>query len=256
MPDLTTLKAFKAWLGLANQEQDDALFSGLISQVSGMILSYLSRPDILKRQWTDQFISSGQSVRMLKNYPVISVSNVTACAQSLTGYWLDPDDGVPPGRPQTVNLTCGGFRQMCSITYQAGYAVIGEPQTAAAIVTADAPYGSWARDEGVTYGSGQGMMKVAAAPSLGQYALNAKVPGQYVFNPGEAGSPILLSYSYVPYVLEQACIETVAERYKYKSRIGQSSQSANGMTTSAYSLKDMQDYVKLSLQPFKRMAPI
>lgn len=262
MTDLTTLTAVKAWLNVASNN-DDALLSSLISQVSGVILSYLSRPDILRRQYTEQFTSSQQSSRMLRNYPVIAVSSVSNGYQSIpagdgirSGYWVEPDDGIPPGRLQCLTMVGQTFGpQPTKIIYEAGYLIANEAQTASTAVTAMAPNGSWARDEGVTYADGRTMTKVPSNPIEGQYALNAKVPGQYGFAAADTGAPVLLNYSYIPSVLEQACIETVAERYRYRDRIGQASKNISGEVVS-FSLKDMQDYVKSALQPYRRLVPV
>jgi hypothetical protein len=244
--DLTSLTAVKGWLNVKSFD-DDALLSSLISQVSGVILSYLSRPDILKRQWMDQFSATGQSARMLRNYPVISVASATSCGQAIpsTSFWIEPDDGVPPGRMQMVNLTSGTLQGLCQIVYTAGYCTT-ETHTGLN-ATVSALYGSWTRDEGVTYVNGTTLAKVTGAPSAGQYALG-KIPGQYVL--GE-NVPVLISYSYVPADLERACVDIVAERYKYKERIGQASKNISGEVIS-FSLSDMPNFTKLSLQPFKR----
>jgi len=263
MPDLTTLNAVKAWLNVSSN-QDDQLLSGLISQVSAVILSYLGRGDILKRQYLEPFTGIGQASKPLRNYPVLSVASVSTGRLAVPagdgvgiGYWVDPDEGFPPGRMQLVHLNGFRFeRTLCKIVYEAGYAISGEQQTAATTIIALAPNGSWARDDGVTYANGTPLTPVATNPSVGQYAMNPRIPGQYIFSTADAGAQVLLNYSYIPDVLEQACIETVAERYRYKNRIGQVSESANGMTTSTFSLKDMQDYVKLSLQPFRRVVPV
>jgi hypothetical protein len=46
--------------------------------------------------------------------------------------------------------------------------------------------------------------------------------------------PILLSYSFVPADLEEATIQMVAERYAYRSRIGEIMKSLGGQETIRY----------------------
>lgn len=248
---LTNLRSLKAMLNIT-EESEDAKLAALIDQVSGMILSYLSRPHIFRRQWTETFFGSDQTAKMLKNYPVVGVSSVTAGGSNLNSYWLDDDDGVPPGRLQRVNLTSGRFQGQCKVIYEAGYCIKDEAHTAAPIVTVDAPWGAWAVDGGVAYATGGKLTKVASSPSVGQYALGK--PGQYIFASGDTGS-VLISYSYIPAAIERACVKIVMEQYSYLSRIGQRSVNIQGQVVT-YDLSDMPADIKLSLQPFRRLVPV
>ena len=54
--------------------------------------------------------------------------------------------------------------------------------------------------------------------------------------------------------INNACIEWVAERYRYRTRIGQSAQTVAGQMTASYSLKDMPDFIRASLDPYRRVA--
>ncbi len=94
---------------------------------------------------------------------------------------------------------------------------------------------------------------------MGQYAV-AEVAATgiatYTFAAADQGLGVLLNYSYVPAEIEQAAIEWISERYRYKQRIGQVSQSLGGQETSSYSLKDMPDFIKLILQPYKKVVPL
>lgn len=71
----------------------------------------------------------------------------------------------------------------------------------AAIVPASSPYtvtpansATFADDGGVIYATtGLPLVKVAAAPAVGQYSLAA---GAYTFNVGDAGKAVLLNYTY------------------------------------------------------------
>jgi hypothetical protein len=59
-------------------------------------------------------------------------------------------------------------------------------------------------------------------------------------------------YSAIPYDIEQACIETVALRYKELDRIGLRSQAMAGETTS-YNLVAMPDSVKMAINAYRRV---
>jgi Phage gp6-like head-tail connector protein len=259
---LTDLGTVKAWLTISS-DTDDTVLTTLIGQVSQMILAYLQRPSIFRHQYTEQFAGTGSRQKMLRNFPVIDISSLTVGTAGIpggdglkSGYWVAPEDDGPPGRPQVINLIGYCFERGCTgkVIYTAGYCVVDEPHAAGAQVQVLAPYGQWACDHGVSYSTGDALTKVAGTPSIGQYALGAR--GQYVFASADNGRSVEISYSYVPAAVEQACIELVGERYRYRSRIGQTSQSMNGATTTSYSLKDMPDYIKLALQPFRRLVPV
>ena len=264
MPDLTTLYKAKSWLGIkSDSTADNALLSSLITQVSAAILGLIERPNLFKKQHTETFTGSGTATKVLRNYPVLSISGLTVGGIAIPagnglnlGYWLDPDDGIPPGRMQALNLNGYAFcRSMCSVVYQAGFFVQDEAQIAAATVEVDGPYGSWAVDGGVTYANGTPLTLVEGVPAQGQYAL-LQAPGTYRFATADAGQSVLISYSYVPAVLEQACLELVGERYRYKDRIGHASKTLGGQETISYSLADMPAYIKTMLQPYRRMVPL
>jgi hypothetical protein len=151
-------------------------------------------------------------------------------------------------------------------------------------------YGPWSNDLGVFYqtaqennaledqqGGGlfdqtdnplldQGNNSIAAAggpltavksnPQKGQYVspnLNGDNPTLcYQFSPADAGQGIYLNYDFVPYDVEQACIEVAAERYRYRSRIGQASQSLGGQETASYLVKDaLTAAIKQRLDPYR-----
>lgn len=131
------------------------------------------------------------------------------------------------------------------IDYSYGYSVQNEAQT----IPADSPYqiipasvfGALSKDLGVTVTvGGQALESKPPGTELitGQYIApqpNAASPtNYYTFAAADEGKAVLLNYDYVPYDVEQACIEVVGERYRYKARIGQISQSMGGQETSSY----------------------
>ena len=273
MSNLTTLANLKAWLNVTTTT-DDALLNRLIAQASNVIRAYLQRGNLFQQVYNDTYDGSGSARQILRNWPVLSVASVTintvaipaAPAYGQSGFLLESWDGSLPGRPQAVNVSgyifSRGFNNAAlyssglgnvQITYTAGYAVQNETQTIPATpyqLTALGPLGSWAADQGVTYTAGGSLTLVTGTPSAGQYSV---ANGVYTFAAADTGKSVLLNYSYVPFDIEQACIEMAAERYRYKDRIGQSSKTLGGQETMAFSLKDMQDYIKLSLQPYRRV---
>jgi hypothetical protein len=48
----------------------------------------------------------------------------------------------------------------------------------------------------------------------------------------------------------------VVERYSYKNRPGMVSKSLGGQETMSYSQKDMPDYLRSTLQPYRRVLPV
>ena len=80
--------------------------------------------------------------------------------------------------------------------------------------------------------------------------------GVYTFAAADAGAAVSISYGFIPAAINNACIEWVAERYRYRTRVGQSSQSVSGQLTSSYSLKDIPDFVRASLDPYRAVVGI
>ncbi len=274
--DLAVLADVKAWLSGSSGigTSDDALLGRLITDLSGVILAYLSRPSVLPRSWSERYDGNGKERVYLRKFPVTSLTSLVIGSTPIaaapapgagisfqSGYLLDPWDGAPPGGIQAIDLRGYCFwrgRQNVLVTYTAGYQVSGEAATVPAAsgpytVTAQAPYGPWASDQGVTYASGAALTPVAANPVQGQYSVAA---GVYTFAAADAAAGVLISYGFIPAAINNACIEWVAERYRYRTRIGQSAQTVTGQMTSAYSLKDMPDFVRTSLDPFRNVAPL
>ena len=270
---LTTLDAVKPWVA-ATTDSDNALLTRLIGSASRFLLNYLERPTLFQNVFTDVYDGVGNTRQVLRNWPVISVSSVTVDYQTImpftvppqptpysnqygNGWVLDAWDGFPPGRAQAVDLRgyrfCRGNSNV-QIVYTAGFVIQNEAQTVPSDggeVDVNAPNGSWAVDQGVTYASsGVAFTPVSGIPSVGQYNVTA---GAYTFSAGDANAAVLISYSYVPADIEDACITLVGERYKYKGRIGEISKTLGGQETMSYSQKDIPDYLKTMLQPYKRV---
>ena len=268
--DLTNLAALKAWLGLPSAAgPNDATLAALITAASRSIYAALSRPSLLPRSYAETIDLETRRVT-LRQWPVVQVTSVTwrgiavpndqsADLEASVGYALEPGDGVPPGRPQALDLFGCQYRpgrQTLVVSYQAGYAVQNEAQKVPAAApfqfAALAPYGPWGSDLGATYAaSGAALTPVEGSPGVGQYSVNA---GAYAFSGADAGQSVSISYGYVPQDIAQAALEMAAERFRAAERIGLKSKSIGGQETIAYDMSAMSAPILAMLQPYKRVS--
>ena len=269
--DLAALADVKTWLSGSSGigSSDDALLARLITDVSGAITAYLGRPSLTPRVFVERRDGDGKTRLYLRRYPALAISSLVIDNRAVTaapapaagaactnGYLLEPWDGLPPGRPQALDLFGAVYRpgrQNVVVSYSAGYAVSGETATVPAgpgpySVSAAAPFGPWASDSGVVYVGGAALTAVSGSPGQGQYNVSA---GVYSFAAADAGAAVLVSYGFISAAINNACIEWVAERYRYRTRVGQSAQTVSGQMTSSYSLKDMPDFIRASLDPYR-----
>jgi hypothetical protein len=299
--DLAQLADVKSWLAGSSGigAGDDAILGRLITDISGAIYAYLDRPSLLPRTITERYDGSGKRRLYVRQYPVLSISSLLVDGFPIpaartpgavgswpqSGYLLEPWDGAPPGNIQAIdvygNWVLGqpvrsliGGRQNVVITYTAGYQVSGEAATVQATgpftIAPQAPWGPWASDAGVTYANGAALTAVNGEPAQGQYAVTlTALPDAspstwsvaYTFAEADAGAGVLISYGFIPAAINNACIEWVGERYRYRSRIGQSAQTVQGQQTASYSLTGrrtlgMPDFIAASLDPYRRVTPI
>ena len=190
--DLAVLADVKTWLSGSSGigSSDDALLGRLITDVSGAITAYLGRPSLTPRPVAERLDGNGKARMFLRHYPVLQLTSLAidnvavpaavtpaAGAPFTKGYLLEAWDGLPPGRPQALDLFHVNFRrgrQNVVINYTAGYAVEGESATVPAApgpytVTATAPFGPWASDASVAYDNDTAMAAVSGTPGAGQY---------------------------------------------------------------------------------------
>jgi hypothetical protein len=274
---LTSLAKFKSWYGLkAEITADDDMISDIIDGVSADILAYLDRKSLFKQVYPEYMNGTGGPVIILKQWPVLSVSSLTvdgtaqtAAVQPNVGYFLDPWDDIPPGRPQSISMIGGstagancmyggayfnkGIKNVY-VNYTAGYSVSDEAATIPASpyqVTVTPDFGVWGQDDGITL-AGVAMTKVTTAPAAGQYSVDE---GVYTFAAANTGGSVLISYSYVPQPLAKACNMMVGETYAYRQRIGQKSHTIQGQTTVSFDNSLMTPAIMNMLQPYKRMVP-
>ncbi len=274
--DLATLADVKTWLSGSSGigSSDDTLIARLITDVSGAITAYLGRPSLTPRPYSERLDGNGKARVFLRHYPVLqmtalAIDNVAVPAVMPPapgapygkGYLLESWDGLPPGRPQALDLFQAIFRkgrQNVAVAYSAGYAVESESASVPTApgpytVTMAAPFGPWASAASVSYNNGTALVAVTGAPSAGEYNVSS---GVYTLAAADAGASLLISYGFIPAAINNACIEWVAERYRYRTRIGQSAQTVQGQQTASYSLKDMPDFVRASLDPYRSVVGI
>jgi hypothetical protein len=267
--DLTNLTALKAWLGLPSTPgPNDATLTALVTAASRSVYAALSRPSMLPRAFAET-IDLETSRVTLRHWPVLQVTSVTwrgiavppdenADLEASFGYALEPGDGVPPGRPQALDLFGHQYRagrQSLVVSYSAGYAVQNETQTVPAAaplqLTAFSPYGPWGSDLGVTYtATGAWLTLVSSSPAAGQYAVGG---GTYTFSAADAGQSVSISYGYVPQDIAQATLELAAERFRAAERIGLKAKSIGGQETIAYDMSAMSAPIDAMLQPYRRV---
>jgi hypothetical protein len=273
--DLTTLLVVQEWLSAEGTApgNSDSVLGRLITTCSASILNELQRSSLLSQTFVERIDGRGpgQQLIFLQNWPVTAVASVVINQRVVPpsvngsyGWVLDEWDGYPPGDPQAVHIIGGGCFERGNanvvITYTAGYLVSAEPQTIPALspwtLSVTAPNGPWAQDQSVVYASsGIALTKVPSAPAAGQYALGAS-PGDYVFAAADAGTAVLIAYSYVPFSLADSCMNWVAERYRYRQRIGMRSQAIGGQATTSYDVSDIPAYIKKQLNPFRKVLPV
>lgn len=272
---LTTLLNVKSNLSV-DSNADDVLLTRTINQVSTAILNYLQRPLLARTTYTEVRSGVGNQKITLRNWPVVSIASVTINGVNIPqgtnptkpGWFLQQWDGAVAGNLQQLYLIGYCFsRGLNNITvvYDAGYCVTNQ----AVNVPGSTPYtqtitpasGTWAQDDGVYYAStGVKLTAVAAnaTPTAGQYSviIDGFGNGSYTFAAADAAASLLVNYSYVPGPLEEACVEWVGERYRYRPRIGQTSKSLGGQETAAYSLKGMPEFIATILEPYRKSVPV
>jgi hypothetical protein len=258
--DLTTPARFGTWypnLGSGST----AIIAQLISSCSQAIYSKLSRARTFSQSYTRMFDGVGTYQIVLPDYPVTAISLLQLGSQVINpatfpqpnqsvvppanpgfGYRAVYWTGSLPGEPTVIELVNYYFwrgQQNVKVVYQAGYLTSAEsatvPSTAPYAVTVMQPQGIWCRDNGVMYSTGIALVPVATSPGRGQYIPPTDTsPGLYTFSSADVGASLLISYSFIPADLEEACIQYVAERYSYRSRIGELDKSLGGQETIRY----------------------
>ena len=284
--DLCTLQDAAAWVSASTTGADAAVLSRLITSMSGSINGYLARGFLLPTTISERYDGPGSQRLYFRRWPILSIASLTvnnitvppasqpAPGQTWpnNGYLVEPWDGIPPGKMQAVDLYGGawgyGFsapafvpgRENIAVTYTAGYQVTNEQvliSSSPPEYQVLAPYGPWGSDQGVVGPGGTAFAAVAASPGLDQYVPSYdSTPGLYLFSEANAGQTVSISYGYIPAAVNDACIEMVGERYRYRKRIGQRSESVGGQQTASYDLSAIPAYVKAMLAPYISVVPV
>ena len=79
----------------------------------------------------------------------------------------------------------------------------------------------------------------------------------YIFREDNANVVVAYTAGFgsTPAVIEDACIELVARKYKYKDRVGESSKVVGGMQVN-YEAHDLTDEMKSVLRNFQKVVPV
>lgn len=260
--DLTTLARAETWIeGTTTNSQP--ILQQLITSMSAMIHSKLNRSQLYSHQFTRTFDGQGTNQIVLPDYPVTGVSQVQVNGALIPaaplptvpqtdpvapfgwwGYRIVTNNLALPGQPSVLEFVNGRWWpgvQNIQVVYTAGYLVANEAWTVPANpfqITVAQPQGIWCRDNGVSYAAtGVALVPVPSGttPSVGHYVPPSDTSlGLYQFAAADVNANILISYSFVPADLEEACIQMVAERWTYRSRVGVVSKSLGGQETMRY----------------------
>jgi hypothetical protein len=255
--DLTTPQRVQNWIP-NGPTLPSVIISQLIGSMTALIYNKLNRARTYSQTFVRTFDGVGNMQLVLPDFPVTAIASVQQGQAVIPasvlppsgspqpqntspwyGYRWVPWSGNLPGDPVVLEFANGffwTFPQNIKVTYTAGYLIQSEPWLIPATpfqVTVLQPQGIWCRDNGVVYAdTGVVLTPVSAITGAGQYIPPTDaLPGQYTFGTADAGQNILISYSFIPADLEEACIQMVAERYYYRTRVGEISKSLGGQET-------------------------
>lgn len=262
--DLTTLARLENWVE-GTTTNSSTILQQLITACSAAIKSKLHRAGIMSQTFVRTFDGTGTDQIVLPDYPVTAIASIQMGAAIINasplpnpisglpppptfgyGYRFVPWEGSLPGQNAVVEFVNGYWypgHQNIKITYTAGYLIASEPWTIPSnpgpyTVTTLQPMGFQCKDNGVVYTtSGVALVPVANSGLLaaGKYVPPPDTsPGLYTFSSSDAGASVLISYSFVPADLEEACIQFVAERWTYRGRVGLLSKSLGGQETMSW----------------------
>jgi hypothetical protein len=274
--DLTTVPLVKGWLASNGRpsanDTDDPNIELCITSFSMYALLKTGRgaqnnsvptqsPFNQAVTYADTYNGTGKSAMFLRNTPILSVQsliiNGVTIPQSIqwnqTGWVIDADgkrlhirSGGGTSTALVTDRVLGRLIfnsgiQNVSVNYTAGYPEQVTTDELQTVPASPGPYtidvdGYWLSDLGVKYfQTGDPLTPVSIAPNVGEYYVNSV--GQYLFNAGDAGQVMMISYNEpgTPGDLQLAATIAAATNYKRKSWIDQKSQSmAHGAGTVTY----------------------
>jgi hypothetical protein len=233
-----------AYTGGAYVGVTQPLVERLISATSAYIQNYISRM-VASTTYLQTFNGQAMPTMVLPQWPVTSISllqadglTIEARAPLVTPSVYNNGFGYtfqPPGQVAlTGYLFPRGYNNV-TVEWVGGYLIEDEAHT---VPDVPGPYvvetsGRWsAGDRGVTYAStGVALVAVTATPTAaGEYRVDTDNWSLYEFSELDAGADVLISYAFVPYDIEQACIDMMGDWFVYRSRIGVLSKGIEGQT--------------------------
>lgn len=268
---LTTLAAVKGWLDIPSETTaSDDLLMRLINAASLFVLNWLNRNSFQDTRYIENFKGNGKTANLLKNFPILTVSQVGIAGQAIPPASLGnvglPSNGYtvsdPRGAQQALELYgyCFAYACPCQVIYNAGYqttdtSILPAPMApATVIVYTPNSTGQWSADLGVTLDGVDLTLSPNADPASGTYYVD--IWGTYTFNADAEGQTAVISYSYTPFDVSWACTELIGEWYRRQDRIGLLSKTLGGQETVTFDQKDMSAATKSILQPFMNVIPI
>lgn len=258
--DLATIDSVKQWMNTNPATPmgpgDDPLLQRLVTSVSTIIKSYISR-DVVMTNYIERYSGKGGRRMSLRNSPVYRIYSLSigqfapglSADGVVQGYMFDPN-----GTVYMVGFNFDRGFQNVGVSYQAGYyqsdtvIIPGTPyQVSSASLSRP-----WASGLAVTYmTSGLALTQALSAPLAGQYSLSQA--GVYTFNTADSGASVGITYGYIPADISQACIELTAIRYRERKRIGEKSVSIGGGQTVSFDTKALPDSVKMYLDSYRQV---
>jgi len=268
--DLTTLANLKAYLGnaaFASDTSQDAMLGRMITAASRFVTNFCQRTRFAVSSFDETYDGYGNNFMVLRQWPIVSITAINFSGLSLTaqasgnppsgGYRVLPPGDLGQQRVQLYGYCFPRGRGAIEVQYVAGF-----QSSEAAVVPSASPY-TYATalvflgDRGVVYtSSGAALTAVASSPAAGQYAVDNL--GNYTFAAADAGQAVTITYSNTPADVEQATIEIIAERFRYKDRVGMVSKTISGgiTETTAFSQKDITDFARTLLSDYVAVAPL
>jgi hypothetical protein len=282
--DLTWLSQVKDFVEVSpTNTKDDQIIANQITAFSQWVLTYCSRDTLNSTStFTEVYDGNGSQRLFLRNSPIQSLTSVQvgpvveplSSGFATYGVFIEQSQkSIAFRQGYAGTYTSTFFPGGCSrgsfwkglgnvqVVYVAGYPAqtqSNELETIASnTITLDYP--TWVSNISVVYyPSLTALTLVASAPTVGEYAVS---DGLYVFNSGDNGNQVLVSYTYnaPPPDLEFACRRTVGTWYKRRGWLDQSSKSlsAQGATgTTSYRSWPLAPEDRITINSYKRYAVV
>lgn len=272
--DLTTLPRVIDWLNTSSQSYppgDNKLLARLITSASRFVVTYMSS-QVAPANYVEKRNGSGTSALFMRNRPVVAVSGVSvggvavqpSSSPGSTGFLFSDTQVLMPGTVFPMGLLnvsvsyVAGFQASASVTIPTNGSVLKVEDLQGISQVSGVPADLWNCDRGVTLSDGTVLALVTGDPADGQYRVAAQADGSwgYVFNSAQGDAEATLVYGFTPADIEAVVVELVGERFKTRTRIGQTSVTAGNGQTTAFSQKDMNDFMRTTLNQYRSVVPV